>query len=320
MVLPQRGAMATLRLTCWRKGRPMHGMVPGRSAVGVDPGVRLLYEGTLHGLTVTSQIPVPLFALVDTGSSADVRIERGPVLPDGEVLWEAPIAPRCRCLRQGDEIIMDWDAARFAVRRDRIVVDAQDEAVMRQLLIQPVWAVLLTARGRQALHACAVERDNRAVAVAGTSRSGKSTSALALINQGWRLLTDDLLTFERDTVAYPGPPYMRLRADRAAGLAGGWDELGKLCHAPRSCQQPVPVETIIILDAQFSGIQRLFGLQAADVLLRHVYHPIRTHVGQAVDRLDFAMHLAASVTVFGAPPRTLTPSQLAELATQGDAP
>lgn len=271
----------------------------------------------LHGLRIASEIALPVHAATDIARGVDVHIERGPVALAGDLFWESTLPPRCGCRRHGDQIVIDWDVARFAVSEDRIVVDAVHEPLMVQLLIQPVWAILLTARGRQALHACAVERNGRAIAVAGESGSGKSTAALKLIDAGWRLLTDDLLTFDGHHLAYPGPQYVRLRPDRATNRAGEWDGLGKLRYTPAARADPAPVDTVVILDQQFDAIRRLSGFEAIDVLLRHIYNVILTHPGQAGQRLDFAMQLASSATIVGAPPRSLSSTQLIELASQG---
>ncbi|RMF74450.1 MAG: hypothetical protein D6738_06280 [Acidobacteria bacterium] len=47
------------------------------------------------------------------------------------------------------------------------------------------------------LHAAALERDGRALLVAGPSHSGKTTLALALVRAGFRLLSDDFTPIER---------------------------------------------------------------------------------------------------------------------------
>lgn len=284
-----------------------------------ESGSQAMTGYALHGLRVASSIDVPFHPWLGPSAPADIRIERGSVPVSGELVWKSTILPNCTCLRHEDAIVIAWDEARFAVRPDHVVVDATDEDVMRQLLIQPVWSILLTARGRQALHACAVERDGRAIAVAGNSGNGKSTAALTLIDQGWRLLTDDLLTLDEHDRAYPGPPYMRLRPDRAASRAGTWDDFGKLRYIPDVCPMPVPVHTVIILDDQFESVQPLPGFRAVDALLRHVYNPILTHPGQAGQRFDFAMQMARTATIVGAPPRSLTSTQLVELASQGGA-
>ena len=57
-----------------------------------------------------------------------------------------------------------------------------------------VW--LLRERGRYALHASVVARRGAGLAIAGDSGSGKSTTALSLIHQGWAPLADDVAILE----------------------------------------------------------------------------------------------------------------------------
>jgi hypothetical protein len=62
------------------------------------------------------------------------------------------------------------------------------------------------------LHAAAVERDGRALLIAGPSGQGKSTLSTKLCEQGWRLLSDDIAptSMEADIV-YPFPQTPRRR-------------------------------------------------------------------------------------------------------------
>jgi hypothetical protein len=48
------------------------------------------------------------------------------------------------------------------------------------------------------LHAAAVERDGRAIVLAGLSGAGKTTLTLALLARGWRMATDEIVHISRD--------------------------------------------------------------------------------------------------------------------------
>ena len=60
--------------------------------------------------------------------------------------------------------------------------------------------MLLRPFGRYGLHACGLERHNTGLLLVGSSGSGKTTTSLNLIRQGWRYLSDDavLLTARAD--------------------------------------------------------------------------------------------------------------------------
>lgn len=57
-------------------------------------------------------------------------------------------------------------------------------------LVRPALGVAMLARGAAAVHSAAVELDGQAVLVAGWSESGKTETALALVEQGARFLSD----------------------------------------------------------------------------------------------------------------------------------
>lgn len=64
-------------------------------------------------------------------------------------------------------------------------------------------AAAALADGRRVLHAGAVARDGRAVLVVGRSGWGKTTQTLALVQRGWRLLSDDFAVVLPDGTVEP---------------------------------------------------------------------------------------------------------------------
>lgn len=56
--------------------------------------------------------------------------------------------------------------------------------------------MLLRPLGRYGLHACGLERQGRGLLLVGSSGSGKTTTSLNLIRQGWRYLSDDAVFLE----------------------------------------------------------------------------------------------------------------------------
>ncbi|MEZ4417133.1 MAG: hypothetical protein R3E10_15375 [Gemmatimonadota bacterium] len=80
-----------------------------------------------------------------------------------------------------------------------------------------VLAVALHARGDLTLHASGVAFDRGAIAFIAPKHHGKSTTALALVRSGARLVTDDTLgvTLESEPRAIPGVHAVRLWSDSA---------------------------------------------------------------------------------------------------------
>lgn len=203
---------------------------------------------------------------------------------------------------------------RFSVASDEVVVDAEDVESATLSLIQATWSVLLTANGREALHASVVARDGRALAVMGTSGSGKSTAALRLLERGWGLVTDDLLTFDRALRPIPGPPFVRLTHEQAGSRPGEWDASGKLRYRPAICDSPVQLSAIIVHTEGCPSVEQIFGTSAVDALLCNVYNDVITHAGQSARRLQLALKLAERIPIYRVPPRSLSGDMLERIA------
>jgi hypothetical protein len=91
-------------------------------------------------------------------------------------------------------------------------------------LLGPVFGFLLRLRGVTCLHASAVERDGRAIALTGAEGAGKSTTAAALALRGHAVLSDDIVALEeRDGSFYvlPAYPYLSLWPDSVEALYAG---------------------------------------------------------------------------------------------------
>jgi hypothetical protein len=99
---------------------------------------------------------------------------------------------------------------------------AASHAAVRADLLGRVLALAAHADGRLALHASAVSIDGQAVAFLGAKHAGKSTTALALVHAGARLLTDDTLIATLDVTgtawAAVGVQRPRLWRDSARAL------------------------------------------------------------------------------------------------------
>jgi hypothetical protein len=62
------------------------------------------------------------------------------------------------------------------------------------------------------VHAASVEKDGRAVLIAGPNGCGKTTVAACLIKNGWKFLGDKF-SLVKDSIIYPGLPTLSLRKD-----------------------------------------------------------------------------------------------------------
>jgi hypothetical protein len=232
----------------------------------------------------------------------------------GRLAWRSQIGQPCTYYHADDHHVLDLGTARFAITPDGVVVDADDSAISTLQVLFPVWAALLSMRGRETLHGAVVERDARGFALFGAPGFGKSTGSLQLIDRGWRLVTDDLITFDDAGRVIPGPPFMRLRGDRAEGRHVISDRAGKYRFAPSAADRPVPLVVAVILDERFTALERLSGAEAVQALLTTSYNVFPTNPSQSLIWLRTAARLAVTITVYGAPPRSLTADHLLDIA------
>jgi len=113
---------------------------------------------------------------------------------------------------------------KFLIKDGReIIIDPEEDVedwTLRLYLLGSVMAVLLHQRGRLVLHGSSVSIGGEAVAILGSSGSGKSTIAAALHSRGHEVLSDDIISIEfngRDTSVY-GFPLLKLSPTVASSL------------------------------------------------------------------------------------------------------
>ena len=98
-------------------------------------------------------------------------------------------------------------------------------------LLGPVMGFVLLLRGFISLHACAVAIGERAVAIVGPAGSGKSTTAAAFAQRGYRILAEDVVTLRErgeEFLVQPAYPSIRLWPSSVEVLYGTPSALPKL--------------------------------------------------------------------------------------------
>lgn len=136
----------------------------------------------------------------------------GPALVDGDVQawWD-------------DQLTLAHGGLTATVRGDVAHVGGEQHNPARgfRQLLPYLLTDLLGRHDRFVLHAGAVQRNDRAVLVLGGTGAGKSTTVVAAMADGWRVLSDDLVAVRRtatgvDVAGIPRP--MAVPADVAARL------------------------------------------------------------------------------------------------------
>ncbi len=123
---------------------------------------------------------------------------------------------------QGGGVLVE---ARLASSPPRVSVDGSSFVLSPASALSQAISVVFRAIMDQierflVLHAAALERDGRALLVAGPSGSGKTTLTLALLERGFRLLSDDFSPLERTSgLVHPFLKAAGIRPGAAQALA-----------------------------------------------------------------------------------------------------
>jgi hypothetical protein len=184
--------------------------------------------------------------------------------------------------------------------------------VWRTFLWGSVLSILCHQRGAYPLHAAGLIIQGRAVAIAGHRGNGKSTLALALMQRGHRLISDDLTVIRSDADAVEViPAFPRLKLWRASIEAAGLqaeglppvrDGVDKYDLQPGGDFDlaPVPLHAILLLDeGEGPELLRQPPVAAIAAMQERI---ARVHVarimGKAQDLLDRTARIVAKVPVY----------------------
>ena len=146
---------------------------------------------------------------------------------------------------------------------NQIVIDLPidtTESLLRPIILGPIITLLLRQRGLLVLHASGISTPKGAIAFIGNSGWGKSTLANAFYNQGYSLLTDDVIAIRMKDgvpITFPAYPHVKLMPDAAAALGYNYDALTPLsskalkrhnCIDRAFSQKPVPLIKLYALE------------------------------------------------------------------------
>ena len=187
----------------------------------------------LYGVRLKSVMPLPGPEITSSGQVA-IELLSGPASLFSRARREAGICPEERewfshaGLSDGSDYLRWSDLFEFLVSADgrriacREYSGASPESFQTYLIGQ-VLSFALLKQGFEPLHSTSVVIDEKAVAFLGNCGYGKSSLGAAFLQEGYPLLTDDLLVLkERGDrfVAYPGPPRIKLFPEIAGSVLG----------------------------------------------------------------------------------------------------
>jgi len=119
----------------------------------------------------------------------------------------------------------------FYLSPDTIIAHLVDPAyryLVEILLLGEIFSLWLELKGIRMIHASAAVIDDSALAFLSTNMGGKSSLAAAFMQQGYPLLTDDIIPVEERNglfIARPGYPAMRMWPDQANYFLGNYEDL-----------------------------------------------------------------------------------------------
>jgi hypothetical protein len=103
--------------------------------------------------------------------------------------------------------------------------DSVSDRDIRTFAVTSGLGALAIQRGALVLHGTALERDGEAILLLGHPAAGKSTLAWCLIQEGWRLLSSELVAIGSDGVVQPGMHQLKLWHDALIALELNWSQL-----------------------------------------------------------------------------------------------
>lgn len=202
-------------------------------------------------------------------------------------------------------------------------------------LLGPILGFILRLKGIACLHGSAFAVHNHGLALVGPSQSGKSTTAAALAQKGFPVLSDDVLpiTWEHEqTFIQPGYPRLRLWPDSVKILFGSsehlplitpnWDKrfLDLSADNYRFQNQALPLGAIYLLGQRTAEpaaprIERLTLAQAFVTLTANTYANYLLSQDMRAQEFKFLSWLVERVPIRRAIPHS-DPSRLAILCEQ----
>jgi hypothetical protein len=285
---------------------------------------------TLYGLTVRSDLRLPIAAELRSAAPADVTVRcvRTPgaaPMPDGPVVWEDRCPAACHDgavfarVHRGPGGAWIWKdgVGTCHVGPDAREVDVYpapgaDDGALGLMLLGPVSALVLQRFGTPSLHACAVltndgATNGRAIAFLGRPGQGKSTLAATFVRRGASLVTDDVLPLsirDETVLGVPGPPMMKVWHETAEGALGIPDGLPSLTATLdkklfaldgryATARQPEPLRAIYLLDRYDPVVAGRANVEVRPIPVRDGLATLVAHTarGELLRPAEMARHL-----------------------------
>lgn len=157
------------------------------------------------GLSIYSEIPLPeLLTESVENNKVDIVVE----IADLTTLWNELAKPNHFCIIKDQCVLFKVPNVAIFYMEDgnKIIVspiDGARENQIRLYILGSCIGALLLQRRILPLHGSAIDINGKAYAIVGDSGAGKSTLASALLNKGFKLLSDDVIPVSLNDCGVP---------------------------------------------------------------------------------------------------------------------
>ncbi|MCX7842832.1 MAG: hypothetical protein N2489_07145 [Clostridia bacterium] len=245
-----------------------------------------MYKYKAFGLTINSQFLLP--ELIEADGAADVEIVSGEIEAD---FMENGSSISICCLSKSKIIYKIADIAACSVEAGRKVTISPapgiKDSTLRVFILTSVFGCIFFQRMMLPIHGSAVVKNDKCIVIAGDSGAGKSTLTTEFLNNGYKLLTDDIAVIEFDNKdrvhVQPAFPQRKLRTDTAEKFCIDKDTLEQLEIEDQKylvnsehvfVNSPTELEAVIELsvsDTLIPDLKKLSGMERFCALMNNVY-------------------------------------------------
>ena len=181
------------------------------------------------GAEISSDLVLPELQASDSACDALVQIQQGDHGQWPSLEPSPHSTPTLRLAPQDWRLELEGIGWFRATGGERLEWQRWDDSVsdrdIRTFAVTSGLGALAIQRGALVLHGTALERDGEAILLLGHPVAGKSTLAWCLLQDGWRLLSSELVAVSPDGLVLPGMHQLKLWHDAAVALELNWSQL-----------------------------------------------------------------------------------------------
>ncbi len=243
----------------------------------------------VYGLSIASDLDLPELHAAPTADAPDIRIEQGAV---PELTERDPNNVRAYVDGEPGHLVLDFpDKLRVLVSQGTTITYSRypgaTDSELRLYMLGSAMGAILMQRGHIVVHGNALvlpQFDGAAICI-GDSGAGKSTTAIAMMQRGYRILADDVCPITAEGIALSGMPRAKMWDDTAQQLRIDTSSLARLRLDeakfdlpldPSQRGEPEPARAFFELvpeDVDEVSVSPLSGTQKFMTLRNNIYRP-----------------------------------------------